>query len=145
VHRAADPGGLQHFVGVLASGGTVEQVEEAIVSSGEYFQLHGGQNEAFLTALYYDALGRGGSPAEQAGFLQGLNTGTFSRAQVAAAIFGSAEYQQDLVELYYQEFLGRNADPAGLAGWEAQLKSGMTDAQLAAALLGSGEGFAKRS
>jgi hypothetical protein len=145
LHRAADPGGLQHFVGVLTSGGTIEQVEEAIVSSGEYFQLHGGSFHAFLTALYYDALGRGGSPAEQAGFLQGLKAGTFTRAQVATAIFGSAEYQQDLVELYYQEFLGRNADPGGLAAWEAQLKSGMTDAQLVAALLGSGEGFAKRS
>jgi hypothetical protein len=145
LHRAADPGGLQHFVGVLTSGGTVEQVEEAIAGSPEYFQLHGGTNEAFLTAIYYDALGRGGSPAEQAGFLQGLNAGTFSRAQVAAAIFGSAEYQQDLVEYYYQEFLGRNADPGGLAAWEAQLKSGMTDGQLVAALLGSGEGFAKRS
>jgi hypothetical protein len=145
LHRAADPGGLQHFVGVLNSGGTVEQVEEALVSSGEYFQIHGGQNDAFLTALYYDALGRGGSPAEQAGFLQGLNGGSMSRAQVAAAIFGSREYQNDLVEYYYQEFLGRNADPGGQAAWQAQLKSGMTDGQLVAALLGSGEGFAKRS
>jgi hypothetical protein len=145
LHRAADPGGLQHFVGVLTSGGTVEQVAEALTSSPEYFQLHGGQNEAFLTALYYDALGRGGSPLEQAGFLQGLNSGTLSRAQVAAAIFGSAEYRNDLVEYYYQEFLGRNADPGGLAAWQAQLKAGLTDGQLIAALLGSGEGFAKRS
>jgi parallel beta-helix repeat protein len=148
LHRPADTGGLQHFVGVLNSGGTVEQVAEALVSSPEYFQLHGRvyrQNGAFLTALYYDALGRGGSPAEQAGFLQALDGGTMSRAQVAAAIFGSAEYQQDLVEHYYQEFLGRYGDPAGLAAWEAQLKVGMTDAQLAAALLGSGEAFAKRS
>jgi hypothetical protein len=145
LHRAADPGGLQHFVNVLNSGGTVEQVAEVLVSSGEYFQLHGGANDAFLTAIYYDALGRGGSPAEQTGFLQGLNGGTMSRAQVAAAIFGSAEYRNDLVENDYQEFLGRNADPGGLAAWSAQLQSGMTDAQLAAGLLGSAEGFAKRS
>jgi hypothetical protein len=145
LHRAADPGGLQHFVGVLTSGGTVEQVDEVLVSSGEYFQLHGSENDAFLTALYYDALGRGGSPAEQAGFLQGLNGGSMSRAQVAAAIFGSAEYRNDLVEYYYQEFLGRNVDPGSLVAWQAQLKAGMSDAQLVAALLGSGEAFAKRS
>ena len=77
--------------------------------------------------------------------MQGLSAGTFSRAQVAGAIFGSREYQNDLVESDYQEFLGRNADPGGQAAWQAQLKSGMTDGQLVAALLGSGEGFAKRS
>jgi Right handed beta helix region/Domain of unknown function (DUF4214) len=145
LHRAADPGGLQHFVSVLKSGGTIEQVAEILVSSTEYFQLHGTTNDAFVTALYDDALGRGGTPAEQTGFLQGLNAGTLSRAQVATLIFGSGEYQSDLVNSYYREFLGRNADAGGLTAWQAQLKAGMTDGQLIAALLGSGEGFAKRS
>jgi hypothetical protein len=145
LHRAADAGGLQHFVNFLSAGGTVEQVAEALVSSPEYFQLQGGANDSFLTALYFDALGRGGSPAEQAGFLQALNAGTATTAQLAAIIISSAEYQRDVVESLFQKDLGRMADSAGLAFWESQLQAGATDEAVQAGILGSGEAFANRS
>jgi hypothetical protein len=145
LHRLADPSGLQNGLNLLNAGGTVEQLAEFLTSSPEYFQLHGDSNDAFLTALYYDALGRGGSPAEQAGFLQALNSGTMTRTQMAMIIFSSSEYQTDLVQSFYKADLGRTADPSGLGFWISQLQSGQTDEQVQAGILGSGEAFSNRS
>jgi hypothetical protein len=145
LHRMADPSGLQNGLNLLNAGGTVEQLAEFLIGSPEYFQLHGDSNDAFLTAIYYDAFGRGGSPAEQAGFLQALNSGTMTRAQMATIIFNSLEYQTDLVESLYRADLGRAADPAGLAFWISQLRSGTTDEAVQANILGSGEAFLNRS
>jgi len=60
------------------------------------------------------------------------------RAQAAAQVFGSASYHTDLIDFhsttaqkykqgvptgFFQTFLNRNADPAGLAAVQAQLKA----------------------
>ena len=58
-------------------------------------------------------------------------------------LLGSPEFQQDLVQSYYQEFLGRNADPGGLGAFGALLQQGAPDEAVIAALLGSAEKFAK--
>jgi hypothetical protein len=144
LHRAADPAGLQNWLNFLAAGGTVEQIAAALIGSPEYFQLHGGTNEAFLTSLYWDVLGRGGSPAEQAGFLQMLNSGT-STTQVANLILSSTESLMDQVTSIYLKDLGRAPDAAGIAGWVAALQHGMSPDMLQADILGSGEAFANRS
>jgi len=144
LHRPADSGGLQSWVNALAGGSTLEQVAAALVSSAEYFQLHGGSNLGFLAALYEDALGRQADPQGQNNFLQELASGT-SRASVAAAVFGSNEYQTDLVEADFLSLLGRQADPGGLASFVQELASGTTDQGVVAAILGSGEAFAKRT
>jgi hypothetical protein len=143
LHRAAEATALPGWVGFLASGGTIEQVAEAITSSSEYFQVHGGTNDSFVNALYQDVLGRNPGPGEEAGWLQALNSGV-SRQAVAAAFFTSTEYVQNLVLAYYQEFLGRLADAAGLAGWTA-LQPKQTDQGVLAGILGSSEGFTNRS
>ena len=57
--RAPDPGGLAYWSAYLYQGGTIEGLSEALVSSPEYYQVHGGGTvEGFLTALFQDALGR---------------------------------------------------------------------------------------
>jgi len=141
LHRQADAAGLNSFVTLLADGGTGEQVEEAVAGSAEYFQTRGGgQIIGFLNALYKDALNRSVDPVGEAGFGEALSQGT-SRAEVAAAVFGSREYQQDMVESFYQTYLGRSADSAGLAGWMTDLQQGMSDQQVIAGILGSQEYF----
>jgi hypothetical protein len=107
--------------------------------------LHGGTNDAFLTALYFDALGRGGSPAEQAGFLESLNSGALTRTQVAALVLSSLEYRLGLVQSFYQANLGRAPDPAGQAFWVSLLQAGVPDEVVQAGILGSPEAFANRS
>src|SRR5581483_1081914 len=98
----------------LAAGGTVEQVAAAIVGSAEFFQNQGGgSNDGFLSALYQDALGRGIDAGGHAAFSQLLANGA-TRTQVAALLFSSTEYAQDLVFGWYQQFLHRNGDQGGV-------------------------------
>jgi hypothetical protein len=125
LHRSADPNGLSAFSALLASGGTVEQVDAALVSSPEYFTNAGGSNAGFLDALYRDALNRAIDAATQTAFLQALTAGTLTRGQVAAAVFTSDEYRTVLVQNDYKYQLGRAADTAGLNGYVALLKQGV--------------------
>jgi uncharacterized protein (TIGR03118 family) len=142
LHRSADPAGLNMWVGALLSGQTIEQVDAAIVGSPEYFQNRGGgTNSGFLTALYQDALNRAPDAGGQAFFLAQLNGGA-TTAQVAAQIFASTEYQQNLVKGWYQTFLRRTADPMGLSFFVGLLQSGSRDRDVVAAILASNEFFA---
>jgi len=144
LHRQADPGGLSFWVNGLANGSTLEQIAAGITGSSEYFQLHGGNNLAFLDALYEDALGRLPDPFGLDSFSPALASGA-TPAAIAALVFGSPEYQQDLIENGYQAILGRQADPGGLAFFEQALANGTTDQTLIADLLGSGESFDERT
>ena len=69
------------WINALQSGATDEQVMTGFVTSGEYFQKHGGTNTTYINALYQDLLGRARDPNDM-GFLNGLNNGTFTRSQV---------------------------------------------------------------
>jgi uncharacterized protein (TIGR03118 family) len=138
LHRVPDPGGLAAFVGFLGSGGTVEQAAASIAGSPEYLADHGGTPTGFVTALYQDALNRSPDTGGLAGFT-GLLAHGGSDAQVAAAIFGSLEYQQDLVKSYYQRFLHRAADDTGLAMFTNALQQGTPDESVIAAILSSSE------
>ncbi len=142
--RAADPGGLANSVAFLTAGGTVEQLASTIAASPEYFQTRGGgTNTGFLTALYQDVLNRPIDMMGQAGFLQAFMNGA-TRTQVAAAIYGSTEYRQVLIQGYYQQFLMRNADAAGLNGFVTAIQNGARDELIIAIFLSSGEYAALR-
>jgi uncharacterized delta-60 repeat protein len=141
LYRNADPAGLAAFTQVLDIGGTLEQVAAIIVASAEYYQNRGGgTNAGFLDALYRDALGRAIDPAGATFFTQAL-AGSESRGQVAAALFGSPEYRQDLVESYYRGLLHRDADASGLASFVQVLGNGARDEEVLAVILGSDEFF----
>jgi hypothetical protein len=141
LHRAADPAGLQAFVNFLGTGGTVEQVEVILLSSPEYFQLHGGTNNGFVTGLYQDVLGRSPDAAGLAAYTQALNGG-LARSSVANLLVTSREAFANLVQTDYFTSLGRQADAAGTAGWVQAFEMGATDQQVLASILGSAEAFA---
>jgi hypothetical protein len=139
LNRPADQAGLDAFVTFLQNGGSFEQVQAIIAGSDEYFQLRaGGQIDPFLSALYADALNRALDPAGQAADEQALAQG-MSREQVAAAVFGSQEYLQDLVGSFYQSYLNRQPDRGGLQAFVAAMQQGLTDQQVIAEILGSPE------
>jgi hypothetical protein len=141
LHRDADPTGLNTFVTFLSTGGTLQQVKTLLTGSVEYLQVRGGgTNQGFLTALYQDALNRSPDAGGLAAFTQALNQGA-SREQVAATIFGSVEYFQDLVANFYQLYLHRAADQGGLNTFVSTLAAGAPDQTVIAALLGSDEYF----
>jgi hypothetical protein len=143
LQRSPDPNGLSTWTAFLEGGGTLVQLEAEVAGSQEYFQNRGGATTAgFLNALYADVFGHGVDPQGQATWSQALANGS-SRPAVAAAIFASTEYLQDLVESYYLWFLRRSADANGLAGWVAALQRGMTAERVMAAFIGSDEYFSR--
>jgi uncharacterized protein GlcG (DUF336 family) len=138
LHRSADPAAAAAGIAYLGAGGTVEQLASAIVSSAEYFQAHGGTADGFLAALYHDALGRGIDPVGESVLDQALVNGT-PRSQIASFVFASPEYETDLVESYYQEFLHRTGDSFGVTSFVSILQQGGRDEQVILDFLTSDE------
>jgi len=54
-------------------------------------------------------------------------------------IASSNEYRTDLVQGYYEHFLNRAADSAGVSSWVAAMGSGWTDEQVISGIVGSAE------
>jgi hypothetical protein len=141
LHRTPDAAGLSYWTNQLALGATVEQVESGIVGSQEFFTVQGGGTDAgFLTALYQDALGRAPDATGETQFLAALKSGV-TTGQVAGVVFGSVEFQTDLVGGFYESFLHRAADANGLAFFVQQMRQGATDQDVIAAIVGSNEYF----
>jgi uncharacterized membrane protein/transglutaminase-like putative cysteine protease len=138
LHRAVDPSGLAGGVDFLQAGGTVEQLAAAVAGSDEFFQQNGGSTDGFLQALYRDGLGRAIDDPGRVAFAQALAAGA-GRAQVAAVVFGSAEYRTDLVRDLYRRFLRREAADAEAAAFVAALGQGARDEDVLATVLGSPE------
>jgi hypothetical protein len=97
-----------------------------------------GANSAYVCALYQSLLHRPADAGGLALFVGKLNGGA-SRAQVAASILGSAEYEAVLVQGWYQSLLGRPADPTGLSTDGAALAHGTSDETVEDGILGSPE------
>ncbi|HEY4043429.1 MAG TPA: DUF4214 domain-containing protein, partial [Rhodopila sp.] len=139
LHRAADAGGLQAWVGLLASGGTRGGVLLGFSQSAEYeadtLSTGGDANNAEAYRLYQAALDRTPDPAGQA-YWAGQLAGGATPTQVAQDFVGSAEFQQkygtlsvsDFVSTLYENALHRAADPAGLQAWTNFLQQGGSEA-----------------
>jgi len=67
-----------------------------------------------------------------------LDSGTSYQA-VAQRIATSAEYDGIVVNDFYQQYLGRPADPGSLRTWVGLMQGGMTPETVAADLVGSAE------
>lgn len=139
LHRPADASGLATFTDYLARGGTVEQVAEMLTGSLEYYLTQGcGTKDGFLDALYRDVLIRPVDSSGRATFGLAMARGA-SNMQIAAALFASQEYQQDVVKTFYQRYLHRTADSGGLSAFVAFLNRGSRDEDIIAAILSSPE------
>jgi hypothetical protein len=145
LHRAADPSGLTTWENFLQSGGTVEQVAVNLVTSPEFNQTQAGAtNDTWLDAFYNDALGRAVDASGRSTWDTAFANGA-TRAQVAASIFTSTEYHQDLVKQYYNQFLDRVVDGSGYPAWTNTLNSGIHDELVIASIVASPEFFDKTS
>src|SRR5262249_13976158 len=97
-------------------------------------------NAVHIDGLWGLAFGNGVSsgPTNVLFFSAGLNSGRdglFGSLQPTAAGGANARF----VDQVYQDLLNRQADPAGLAAWIAQLDQGLTRAQVVAAIENSPE------
>lgn len=138
LHRHADPGGLANGIKLLALGETPEQLAAQIVNSDEYLTLHAGGNDAFLSALFSDSLGRPIDAAAKTHFDTELTAGA-THAQIADEIFASAEYRTDVVRDLFMLALDRTPDSGGSGYFADQLAHGKTDDQVLAEIMSSPE------
>jgi hypothetical protein len=144
LRRDADAQGLTFFGGLLQAGGTQEQATALLTASDEYLARAGGSAPGWLDAFYHDTFGRAADAVGQSFADQALAGGA-SRAQVAAALLGSDEYRQGLLQHDYQQYLGRSLDAVGQAVWLPALRQGVGDDVVLALILGGsgGEFFPK--
>jgi uncharacterized delta-60 repeat protein len=145
LNRAAIGDELSAYSAFLGTGGTVEQMEAVLAGSPEYFHIHGSANDSFLDALYRDAFGRTVDATARRNFDQALASGALTPGQVAAQIFGSAEYFLDLAGALYRRFLHRQIDPTGLSNIIIVLEQGTPDQAIIAGIVGSDEYAARRT
>jgi hypothetical protein len=154
LHREADPNGLNGFVSLLINGATQEQLITLFVGSAEYFATRAASDfNTFLSVMYNDGLHRDIDPGARTFFLN--NQGRMTLAQMADIVFRSHEYHLELVNFpgefstpefqaglihgYYQQFLHRDADTAGLNLFTTLLDDGATEEQVIADIVGSAE------
>lgn len=91
LHRAADSGGQQYFVGQIGAGVDPRVVLGEIVGSTEYTNLHGGTGKAFVDALYQDVLGRAADAAGESYWTSQANNPAVPRASIVQAFADSPE------------------------------------------------------
>jgi ELWxxDGT repeat protein len=98
--------------------------------------------QGFIAQLYRDLLGRDVDAPTLSGWSQLIDSGQLQRGDLAGAVVTSVEYRGDLVNGYYQHYLGRTADAGGLNTFVNALGTGATDQQVQAFLIGSPEFYA---
>ncbi len=134
--RPADAEADNYFVGLLAGGATDEAVQADILGSAEFFSDAGGSDPAFVGALFHDVLDRSAGNSDISYFDSELAGGD-SRTAVASQLLTSAEYQGDLVDHWFEAYLGRPADAGDQNYFAGLLAGGATDEQVQSAILGS--------
>jgi uncharacterized repeat protein (TIGR01451 family) len=141
LHRAADTGGRAFWVAALQAGVSETDVALAILMTPEYRGTHPAA-AAFTEGVYRDVLGRDADPTGlEAGQVLALFPG--GPAVVAQAVLTSAEARRRLVDSYYADFLGRNADAVGETVWLQALQGGRASADaVAEGFLAADEFFA---
>ena len=94
-------------------------------------------NAAFVETLYTRLLDRSASSSELTFWIKQVNLQ--GQAAVANAILRSSESLGPIVDKLYIQFLGRQSDSSGRAGWISFLQNGGTEEQVETAFLASPE------
>jgi hypothetical protein len=119
--RAPDAAGLQNWVQQLQGGMREETIAFDFLNSAEYLSQG---DKHFVDAMYLSLLGRAFDSTGESNWLSQLAAGTMTHQQVITAFLYSTESLTRLTEGYYEVFLQRPADTAGLNGWVANLQRG---------------------
>lgn len=91
----------------------------------------------FVESLYYDFLGRTGSPTEIQNWVNAIPT--IGNAGVANGVIRSPEGLTHAVDAFYVQLLNRQAAGGEEMGWVDQLEMGATEEQVLAGILASPE------
>jgi hypothetical protein len=119
--RDVDVVGFAAWSNMLRNGGTMVDVQASIAASAEF-----SSGSDFLDKLYNRALNHAVDAVGRSYWNAQLAAGA-SRYDVAHAIYSSAEFRGLEVTAYYENFLDRAPETAGLNYWIAILVSGRDD------------------
>ena len=109
--RAADGGGLGFWTKGQQAGISVDQLAEQFAQSSEFTALSNGQNDdAFMEALYQQAFHRSADAEGKQFFVENLQNGTATRADVAVA-FAHADEAKNTFDYIHVIGLNNNNDP----------------------------------
>jgi cyclophilin family peptidyl-prolyl cis-trans isomerase len=143
--RAADQLGFSGALSYLENGGNLQHLEAKLAGSLEFWTNKGqSMIGPYMNALYQAALGRNADPAGVNGAIF-LITKHFTLTDIAYVVYSSPEADQDLLNGFYQNFLGRAPDSAGQQSFLAEFKAGTDQLEIEAEILGSDEFFSKVS
>ncbi len=107
-NRATDAEGLRGWVHDLQNSNTLEGVAEGFLGSSEFQSMVNNLSDSeFLDLLYVHAFGREGDAEGKAGWINALESGALSRAEVA---IGFAASQEAIETFDYIKIIGSNAD-----------------------------------
>jgi hypothetical protein len=101
LQREPSPADISAWAGFLGGGGTPEQLENAILTSPEYFFL----NPNWVQSLYLNILGRTGSDAEVAAW--NAAAPSIGLTAIASAFISSLEARMRAASTLFQVFLHR--------------------------------------
>jgi|GEM_PF-719294 len=141
--RNADAAGLQYFRNSIINGGSIENVRNAIANSSEARNRGGNANynrrelDQAINNIYQQYLGRNADPAGLVAYRNSIINGG-SIEDVRNAIANSSEARNRngnnssnntqgidrAINNIYQQYLGRNADPAGLVAYRNSIING---------------------
>ncbi len=149
--RAPEQSGLGFWTTALSNGAALDQLAQGFLNAPEFVQRYGAglSNEAFVTALYENILGRGPDAAGHAFWTNALNDGasratvlsqlsesgenkTKTASLVSAGIWDADDQMVQLARLYDTAF-GRNADLNGTVFWKDAMQVGSATLTSAAA------------
>lgn len=122
LHRDADPQGENYFLqlvinsqGTKSGPGTEKRTAALLINSDEYYNVRaGGTLDGFITAVFEDALKRPPEPEALAYFEYQLTHG-MTHIEFATTVLNSVESETRSINSLYERYLGRPADPQGLA------------------------------
>jgi hypothetical protein len=95
--------------------------------------------EAFIDAAYDDFVGAPPSSTVRSAWVAKFRSGAMDRYSFGYELARTVEYVTSVVDKFYRDTLGREADAEGAAFWRAALLAGMTEAQVGAGFYGSAE------
>ncbi len=136
--RLPDASGRQYWLGRMAAGLTIQQLDAGFFASPEHYALSGSTDGAWVQRLYLDVLSRTASAPEIAYWSGRLANGA-NRGTVAMGFLMSTEHLSTVVDAQYRLLLRRGGDALGVQAWVIQLQSGFRLEQIIGSIVASDE------
>jgi hypothetical protein len=141
--RAPDAPGMEFWLGIWDRFNGPERVQAGIIGSPEYYQTAGGTDQAWVTAMYQNILGRGAGQSEVDYHVNRLHQPGVNLQSIVLGFVYSDEFRSGMIEDWYFDYLARTPEQGGVQYWLNQMQAGQSQETIQAGLLGSQEYFSK--